>query len=92
MIPWCGPCVLLAPEFKKLAKKYANVPNLKFVKFNVDNDKNGKILNKYQVTGIPVVHYFDKGGWRPSLTVVGFMGNPAVIESSINHLIKGTSP
>ncbi len=49
--PWCGPCRMVEPTLKKLAKEYAG--RLRVAKVNVD--ENQAISQQYGVQGIPTM-------------------------------------
>lgn len=72
--PWCGPCVMMAPVFDKMAEKY---PDIKFVKVNTTNDmeKAGEL----GVTGIPCIIVFKDG--KEVERLVGFRPEPAFEEA-----------
>ncbi|MFH1509163.1 MAG: thioredoxin [bacterium] len=55
--PWCGPCNMLAPIIKELAKD--NEGKVKIGKLNID--ENPEISQKYQVMSIPTLIFFHKG-------------------------------
>jgi thioredoxin 1 len=48
--PWCGPCKLLAPEFKKLEEQFTDV---KFI--TVDVDEKPMIAQLYAIRNVPTV-------------------------------------
>ena len=54
--PWCGPCMVVAPIYDKLAEEYQN---FKFCKINVD--ENVEIAKQYQVMSIPMQMFFANG-------------------------------
>ena len=53
---WCGPCVMMAPVFERMASKNTSV---KFGKVNVDD--NGDLANEYEVSSIPCIVFFKNG-------------------------------
>jgi len=53
---WCGPCVMMAPVFERLASRN---PSVKFGKVNVDD--NGDLANEYEVSSIPCLVFFKDG-------------------------------
>ena len=69
---WCGPCKALSPVLESAA---ANVPGVKVVKMNVD--ENLEVPVQYGIRGIPTLIAF-KGG-QPVATLVG-MQVAAVLE------------
>ncbi len=66
--PWCGPCQMLGPIIEELASELKD--KVKVVKLNTD--ENPQISQKYNITGIPTVMIFEKGGVKEQL--VGFRG------------------
>ena len=54
--PWCGPCKMFGPVFKKVAQDYDDV---KFVKVNVDEANT--LASKYNIFSIPTLMIFNKG-------------------------------
>ena len=57
---WCEVCKEMAPKVSALKGEYENEIN--FVFLNVDNQKWGKYIQKYDVNGIPQVNLFDRKG------------------------------
>ena len=55
--PWCGPCKMFSPIFEKVSNSYKNI---KFCKFNIDQDKDG-ICKKYGIMSIPTIMLFENG-------------------------------
>ena len=54
---WCGPCRMIAPVLKELAKDYKD--KLKVVKINVDEEPD--LAARYGIQSIPSLLFF-KGG------------------------------
>ncbi len=54
---WCGPCKMLAPQFRAAAEELKG--KARFVK--LDADKNQKLVRKYQVMGLPTLLFFKDG-------------------------------
>ena len=54
---WCGPCKMLAPNFKAAAEALEG--KARFVK--VDADRNQKLVRKYKVKGLPTLLFFKDG-------------------------------
>lgn len=61
---WCGPCKMVAPTVKQLAKEFSG--RLTVVKVNVDRQPDAAA--RFQVQGIPALMLFDEGvlKWRTS--------------------------
>ena len=55
--PWCAPCHIYEPIFKKIAQKYKD--KAVFGRLNVD--ENPKTADKYNVMNIPTTLIFVKG-------------------------------
>jgi len=55
--PWCGPCKMVAPTLKKIAKEYSG--QLIVAKVNTDN--NSEWANKFGVQGIPTMLFIAEG-------------------------------
>jgi thioredoxin 1 len=81
---WCGPCKGLAPMLDRLASQHTN--RVKVVKVNVD--KSQELAQKYNVTGLPTVKFFE-GGKETG----GFLGLPKQqdLERAFIKLAKPTS-
>jgi thioredoxin len=54
---WCGPCKMIAPVLKELAKDYKD--KLKVAKINVDEEPD--LASRYSIQSIPTLLFF-KGG------------------------------
>ena len=54
---WCGPCLMVAPVLKEIAKEYKG--KLKVCKVNVDEAPN--TASKYGVMSIPTLAIFKNG-------------------------------
>jgi len=61
---WCGPCKMMEPIIKDVAKSMKG--QLKVIKVNVDQKQH--IAARYQVRGIPTFILFDNGEpvWQTS--------------------------
>lgn len=62
--PWCGPCKMMNPLLDKMATKYKE--KIKFVRFNVDQDKN--IPLRYKVMSMPSMVLFRDGKAKEKVT------------------------
>jgi thioredoxin len=78
---WCGPCHMVAPVIKAIAKDYAG--RLTVVKINVDERPN--IAARYSIQSIPTLMIFDEGEvvWRQS----GALSYPAIAEL-VNRFVQ----
>jgi len=54
--PWCGPCMMVAPIYDKLAEEYEN---FKFCKINVDENK--EVAMSFGIQSIPMQMFFANG-------------------------------
>lgn len=54
---WCGPCRMIAPVLKELAKDYKD--RLRIAKINVDEEPD--LAQRYNIQSIPTLLFF-KGG------------------------------
>lgn len=68
---WCGPCKMIAPIIEELDKE---MPNVKFVKVDVDN--NLQIASQYKIVSIPTLKIFKDGSVVN--TLVGFKPKDAL--------------
>jgi len=57
---WCEVCKEMAPKVSLLKEEYEK--NINFVFLNVDNQKWGNYIKKFNVNGIPQVNLFDRKG------------------------------
>ncbi|MBU0686235.1 MAG: thioredoxin [Candidatus Margulisbacteria bacterium] len=74
--PWCGPCVMMAPLYDKMSKKY---PSIKFCK--VDTTQSSEKAMQYAVTGIPCIIIFKNG--KEVERIIGLQPEPK-FEQTIN--------
>uniref|UniRef100_A0A7S1XW40 Thioredoxin domain-containing protein n=1 Tax=Phaeomonas parva TaxID=124430 RepID=A0A7S1XW40_9STRA len=63
----CGPCRMIAPAFKELAKQHADTA----VFAKVDTRVNGESAQKYQVRSTPTFMYFVDGKSKPAYQFSG---------------------
>jgi thioredoxin 1 len=54
---WCGPCKMIAPTLKEIAKEYAG----KVIVAKVDIDKNQELAMNYKIQNIPTLLIFKNG-------------------------------
>jgi thioredoxin len=71
---WCGPCMMMAPVFEKVAEKY---PNIKFLKYNTE--ENMQKAGELGISGIPCIVVFREG--KEVERLVGFRPEPAFEEA-----------
>ena len=77
--PWCGPCLRIAPDLKKLSEELKG--RLKVVKINVDDHQAQ--ASKFGVQGIPKLILF-KGGEQ----VAELTGAPRRPLDTLHELVK----
>mmetsp|Transcript_11501 Transcript_11501/g.12810 ORF Transcript_11501/g.12810 Transcript_11501/m.12810 type:complete len:185 (-) Transcript_11501:291-845(-) len=53
---WCGPCLLMAPEFEAAAKELEG--KVRFVK--IDTDKEPEMAGRLNVMGLPTLMFLDQ--------------------------------
>ncbi|MEM4216442.1 MAG: thioredoxin [Candidatus Methanomethylicaceae archaeon] len=54
---WCGPCMIMAPIFEQLAKKYEG----KVLMAKVNVDENPEVPQRLGIYGIPTFVFFKNG-------------------------------
>ena len=85
---WCEVCKEMAPQVSAFKNEYEK--DINFVFLNVDNQKWGNYIKKFDVNGIPQVNLFDKKGNLIS-TFIGKQ-EELMIKDSIDQLeIKSKS-
>jgi thiol-disulfide isomerase/thioredoxin len=78
---WCEVCKEMAPKVSALKDEYEK--DINFVFLNVDNQKWGNYIRKFEVNGIPQVNLFDKKGNLKS-TFLGKQEESIIRESIFN--------
>ena len=78
---WCEVCKEMAPQISALKDEYEK--DINFVFLNVDNQKWGNYIRKFDVNGIPQVNLFDKKGNLKS-TFIGKQEESTIRESIFN--------
>ena len=81
---WCEVCKEMAPEVSVFKDEYDK--DINFVFLNVDNQKWGNYIQKFDVNGIPQINLFDKKGNLTS-TFIGKQ-DEIKIRQSIDNLEK----
>ena len=79
---WCEVCKEMAPQVSAFKDEYEK--DINFVFLNVDNQKWGNYIRKFNVNGIPQINLFDKKGNLIS-TFIGKQ-EEIKIKDSIDHL------
>jgi thioredoxin 1 len=54
---WCGPCKMIAPLLKQLARDYKD--KIKIAKIDVDAE--GELAQQFNIVSIPTILLFNKG-------------------------------
>ncbi len=54
---WCGPCKMIAPVLRDLAKEYKD--KLKVAKIDVDQEP--ELASQFNIVSIPTLLFFNKG-------------------------------
>ena len=85
---WCEVCKEMAPQISAFKDEYEK--DINFVFLNVDNQKWGNYVEKFDVNGIPQVNLFDNKGNLLS-TFIGKQ-DETIIRESINNLEKEEKP
>ena len=85
---WCEVCKEMAPQVSAFKDEYEK--DINFVFLNVDNQKWGNYIEKFDVNGIPQVNLFDNKGNLLS-TFIGKQDETKIRES-ITNLEKEEKP
>ena len=85
---WCEVCKEMAPQISAFKDEYEK--DINFVFLNVDNQKWGNYIQKFDVNGIPQVNLFDEKGNLIS-TFIGKQ-DEMKIRNSINNIGKEEKP
>src|SRR6267143_874484 len=79
--PWCGPCKMVAPEFRKVARETAG----QFVLAKVNTEEVPSLAARFRVTAIPTMVLFENGlevarqtGAMPAPEIRKFIGQAQV--------------
>jgi thioredoxin 2 len=79
--PWCGPCKMVAPEFRKVAQETAR----QFVLAKVNTEEVPSLAARFRVSAIPTMVLFENGlevarqtGAMPAPAIRNFIGQTQV--------------
>jgi thioredoxin 2 len=79
--PWCGPCKMVAPEFRKVARETAG----RFVLAKVNTEEVASLAARFRITAIPTMVLFENGlevarqtGAMPAPAIRNFIGQAQV--------------
>eukprot|EP00559_Dactyliosolen_fragilissimus_P005195 CAMPEP_0184859848 /NCGR_PEP_ID=MMETSP0580-20130426/4819_1 /TAXON_ID=1118495 /ORGANISM="Dactyliosolen fragilissimus" /LENGTH=132 /DNA_ID=CAMNT_0027356697 /DNA_START=214 /DNA_END=612 /DNA_ORIENTATION=- len=95
---WCGPCLLMAPEFEAAAKELKG--KVRFVK--MDTDKEPEMAGRLNVMGLPTLLFLDefkpeKEEDGPAKAVLkdrieGALRKDSIVELCQYHFFDGPRP
>ncbi|MFW9908002.1 MAG: thioredoxin family protein [Candidatus Thorarchaeota archaeon] len=57
--PWCGPCLALSPVIEELEQKYADNPDIGFIKINTQ--EYGMFAMENNIVAIPCILVYQNG-------------------------------
>lgn len=77
---WCGPCKMLEPVVKQLARDWEG--KVKVMKLDVDD--NPGVTSNYQVMGVPTLMLFKQG--RPVERVAGYQPKDRLEKKFLPHM------
>jgi thioredoxin len=79
---WCAPCQILSPILEKLEEGFKN----QVIFAMVETDASPKITQKFGITNLPTVLYFEKG--KP---ITGFIGarTEEEVKSWLEEILAG---
>lgn len=80
---WCGPCLLMAPEFEKAAQELKG--RVRFVK--LDTDKDPEMAGRLNVMGLPTLLFLDK--YEPKEYSEDGSGDPGQARAVLKDRIEG---
>lgn len=83
---WCNPCQQLHTTLEKAKTEYGDKIN--FLRVDVDDAKNEKLLDQYDISPIPTVVYLNDRGEVVSFSI-GFSGETVINEEIKKILAKG---
>lgn len=72
--PWCGPCQMIGPVLKEIAKESGD--RFRIAKVNVDDEP--ELMERFQIRGIPALLFFSHGKLRHQ--IAGFTGKKVILD------------
>ena len=79
---WCGPCRMIAPILKNIAKDYQG----KVIVAKVDVDKNREVSARYNIQNLPTTMFFKNG--QPVDQLVGALPKEVFVSKVEENLKK----
>ena len=67
---WCGPCKAISPIFHNLEKQYPHI-STKVIDVDNSDDETIKLVEKYDVTGVPMFIFLHNGAQLKELNFTG---------------------
>jgi thioredoxin 1 len=77
---WCGPCKMLEPVVKQLARDWAGKAKI----YKLDVDENPKLTMQYQVMGVPTLMLFVRG--QPIERITGYIPRDKIVAKMSSHI------
>ncbi len=78
--PWCGPCHMVAPALKSIAKEFEG----KLVVMKVNTDENKAISAQFKISSIPTLMIYKNG--QVAERIAGAMPEPRLRQWVQSHL------
>ena len=78
---WCGPCMMMAPNFEKAAQQME--PHVRFVKVNTEQALT--TASRFSIRSIPTIMILENGNIKAKQT--GALGLPGLISWIKNHAL-----
>eukprot|EP01083_Nonionella_stella_P048167 128973_1 len=97
---WCGPCLLMAPEFEEAAKELAG--KVRFLK--MDTDLEPDMATRLGIMGLPTLLFLDKNDdteaveeGKPPVAILkerveGALRKQSIMDLCDHHFFDGPAP
>lgn len=97
---WCGPCLLMAPEFEEAAKELAG--KVRFVK--LDTDLEPEMSGRLGIMGLPTLLFLDKNDDKEAVEegkapvavlkerIEGALRKQSIVDLCNHHFFDGPIP